>query len=763
MTDRGTAFDALVSAESLWRFPRLALLSERAPTADSAERLRCLAEDLATQLPPTAAIDLLVGSGALNLADKAVGGLLDEGFPDEWAEAKYEEIETYEAARREGFERRRRAAAARCHRAGIKAPDELTMRVNYRRADETFLAELFSLLESQVSEAEAEKEQELRCRLRDADLGSRQREDISDLIQAGELRLASDALEDGDDRVLLPPPQMNEQPWLHLTEPLPRILRFLDDPELRPPSYNAFVPPPDDIRGNTLLTALAELAQGVEGAESMFADAVQRLIANWDVQTEVVDGITYAELYLPEVGRLPPLQLRQGQDTVRFAVGLAGGTARFRLSTQVSEIAAGVVDISSLLGLLTQDGTRGREREDRLVLFYRALCRQLNVREVVDADSFRGSSDDIRRLRVAWLFYLLGYQISSYQLTALMDLTGGIPELIVTVAELAVIRARELQTDLAVSSIYEDEELDGRVVDAVAADLDDPETELLVYLALAGSLSVDAAHGALRQVLDSLEPPVTINSRYIVDLPSALATGQERGYLHGDTDEFQVVPVGGLLLLPREQLDARVRDLSTICYSRFRGTRRRVALERAQADLDEMAWHAQRSVERASLQGSTDASARVALCCRDACSAAREGHASVTVLSLIDIDEELQINIDGFMLRSAVLNLINNAAEAVHGQEGAAVRVVGSVDQGIVTILVEDNGPGFADDIVASFNDGAQVLSSKHEGRGSGLETGRVIAEDLGGRLTVSRSELGGAAVTMWFPTLKPQSTDRPG
>jgi two-component system C4-dicarboxylate transport sensor histidine kinase DctB len=95
-------------------------------------------------------------------------------------------------------------------------------------------------------------------------------------------------------------------------------------------------------------------------------------------------------------------------------------------------------------------------------------------------------------------------------------------------------------------------------------------------------------------------------------------------------------------------------------------------------------------------------------------------------------------------LEQVLVNLLQNALEAVAGRSDAQVRLSIGVDGGRVSILIADNGPGIdpaiADAIFEPFTTG------RSDGLGLGLGIARDIMTEFGGTLESVPSPLGGAA-----------------
>lgn len=97
---------------------------------------------------------------------------------------------------------------------------------------------------------------------------------------------------------------------------------------------------------------------------------------------------------------------------------------------------------------------------------------------------------------------------------------------------------------------------------------------------------------------------------------------------------------------------------------------------------------------------------------------------------------------DRVRLEQVLINLLQNAIEALKGVPDPRVRISAEAGEQVV-ILVADNGPGInpaiADDLFTPFTTG------KPAGLGLGLGIARDITREFGGELTVAQSPLGGA------------------
>jgi signal transduction histidine kinase len=111
---------------------------------------------------------------------------------------------------------------------------------------------------------------------------------------------------------------------------------------------------------------------------------------------------------------------------------------------------------------------------------------------------------------------------------------------------------------------------------------------------------------------------------------------------------------------------------------------------------------------------------------------------------VIEADQSLTVRADERMLRSALLNLIRNGAEA---NPGGRVFVSATPENGNIVIEVRDNGPGISPaDLQKIF---IPFFTTKAKGHGIGLALTHRIITQHGGTLTAANSPGGGAVFTI--------------
>ena len=115
------------------------------------------------------------------------------------------------------------------------------------------------------------------------------------------------------------------------------------------------------------------------------------------------------------------------------------------------------------------------------------------------------------------------------------------------------------------------------------------------------------------------------------------------------------------------------------------------------------------------------------------------------------LEQPPPVPMDRDRLKQALLNLVANAADALPG--GGTIAVTSGYDatRRCVSVSVEDDGPGFAEEQLATPSD--RMTSRKPFGLGLGLRLCREVAVEHGGRLDLGRSAaLGGARATIELP-----------
>ena len=119
------------------------------------------------------------------------------------------------------------------------------------------------------------------------------------------------------------------------------------------------------------------------------------------------------------------------------------------------------------------------------------------------------------------------------------------------------------------------------------------------------------------------------------------------------------------------------------------------------------------------------------------------------------LDENLpKCLLDQNLIEQVILNLINNASEAMKSVEGVKRIKIGSVVRNnTICVSVADSGPGIQQDLQDKIFD--PFYTTKNGNTGIGLSLSSRIIRDHGGSLRVFPSEWGGAEFVLEIPIKK--------
>ncbi|MEZ5955725.1 MAG: cache domain-containing protein [Hyphomonadaceae bacterium] len=113
-------------------------------------------------------------------------------------------------------------------------------------------------------------------------------------------------------------------------------------------------------------------------------------------------------------------------------------------------------------------------------------------------------------------------------------------------------------------------------------------------------------------------------------------------------------------------------------------------------------------------------------------------------------DENIKVVADRMRLEQVIVNLLQNALDALADIAKPRILVQVSVDEGMALLTIADNGPGLSDAVMAALFQ--PFVTTKDQGLGLGLVISRDICAEFGGVLCAARSELGGAAFVISIP-----------
>ena len=101
-------------------------------------------------------------------------------------------------------------------------------------------------------------------------------------------------------------------------------------------------------------------------------------------------------------------------------------------------------------------------------------------------------------------------------------------------------------------------------------------------------------------------------------------------------------------------------------------------------------------------------------------------------------------------VQQVVMNLVQNAVDALEGREGGVIRLSVAPEGGRAVLVVADNGPGVPEAARASIFDPFFTTKPVGRGTGLGLSISHKIAEEHGGSLALVDGE--GASFRLELP-----------
>ncbi len=108
------------------------------------------------------------------------------------------------------------------------------------------------------------------------------------------------------------------------------------------------------------------------------------------------------------------------------------------------------------------------------------------------------------------------------------------------------------------------------------------------------------------------------------------------------------------------------------------------------------------------------------------------------------------VRVDRIHIQQALVNLINNAAQAM--PKGGAIRISSGTDSGLGFITVADEGDGIDEETLERIFEPFFTTKPKGEGTGLGLSLSRKLLEANGGSIDVETHPGEGSAFTMRLP-----------
>ena len=364
---------------------------------------------------------------------------------------------------------------------------------------------------------------------------------------------------------------------------------------------------------------------------------------------------------------------------------------------------------------------RSRNLDERSAALDSAVTRFIAARQVQREVLHRAHQDATRRVTVLLvglvllLMALVGALASSLRrrvLTPLRDLATAATN----------IGAGELDTRMAPQEVTE--------FDVVATAFNQMADRIQV-----ARETMEAQNEEIRQTLDHLQEAQT----ELVQHEKLSAMGQMLAGLAHELNN----PLAGILGLS-ELLNA---ELAASPYAAVRETGLALAVP-----LEEEALRARALVRTllnfARRPSGVVESADLMVCVRTAVGMCAHGYAQAGKAINTDISRGLYVLADTQKLQHALVNVLNNALDAIAASGGAGARLTAAMDgENCVALMVDDDGPGFAN--VAAALTPFYTTKAPGKGTGLGLSLVQQYVSEFGGMVSVSNRPAGGARVTI--------------
>ena len=118
----------------------------------------------------------------------------------------------------------------------------------------------------------------------------------------------------------------------------------------------------------------------------------------------------------------------------------------------------------------------------------------------------------------------------------------------------------------------------------------------------------------------------------------------------------------------------------------------------------------------------------------------------------VDLPPDLQCSGSSGQLQQVVMNLVQNASDAVANRADACLKVTGSIENGMVTLRFTDNGPGIPEEHLSRLFEPFFTTKPVGQGTGLGLSISYGIVERHGGKLSARNVPGNGAEFILALP-----------
>lgn len=132
----------------------------------------------------------------------------------------------------------------------------------------------------------------------------------------------------------------------------------------------------------------------------------------------------------------------------------------------------------------------------------------------------------------------------------------------------------------------------------------------------------------------------------------------------------------------------------------------------------------------------------------------------VSVDNQITREPAIEVKADAIQLEQILVNLINNAANAIKNQKVKVIQLSAQRHEDTILVHVKDNGPGVPQERLEQVFE--PFFTTRESGLGLGLSISQRIAHSMGGSLAVVNATTGGAVFTLSLRAAHPHNDITP-
>jgi two-component system, NtrC family, C4-dicarboxylate transport sensor histidine kinase DctB len=122
-------------------------------------------------------------------------------------------------------------------------------------------------------------------------------------------------------------------------------------------------------------------------------------------------------------------------------------------------------------------------------------------------------------------------------------------------------------------------------------------------------------------------------------------------------------------------------------------------------------------------------------------------------ISLEQLEQDLFVLADKVPMEQVVINLVNNALQAVEDSDQGQIWISAAKEEAQVILMVSDNGPGFAEEQLDKLF--TPFFTTKDQGLGMGLTISQRIIESFKGSISAKNRNGGGAEFSLSLPCVQ--------